>query len=323
MHTLHGFQYADAFLVPLFNTFANEWFDRYLPEGIKLDIAKSASMVSLAASSAVQSQPDLMTDTISFNATTSYRNMLNEYLAHRHTIYPHSSCGSLSFTFELIGEEKDSQWAAHLQIDIDESGVFYMRAQGLSKKSAQNEASYLLLKVIQDHDARVHTTYSPCAASPPSVSSNPFNDVATLELAAPAYHRKRTHSEFSHEASAQRSIGAPIQPSMPHVSMQQTSSMDHHIQPLHQHIFPWALYKDLIPTSNYKGLLLTSCQRYKADTLIPEYTVDSEGPPHAPHFRAQVRVRDFVGTGTALKKNEAEQHAAKDILLLMCEGGLR
>lgn len=51
MQQLNGFEYADAFLVPLFDELAESWFDSYLPKG-EVDIAKSVTMATHALQTA-------------------------------------------------------------------------------------------------------------------------------------------------------------------------------------------------------------------------------------------------------------------------------
>ncbi|RUS14418.1 hypothetical protein BC937DRAFT_93864 [Endogone sp. FLAS-F59071] len=430
MQQLHDFEYVNAFLSPLFDEHAEEWFERYLPEGVKMDIAKSAAMAAQAAQAAqaassnatnmpsasaspMPDQPGFMSDLPPLGATMSYRNELDEYLLRRRIMFPNSYCGDLRVSFEQAGEDNRTQWVARVQIEVDNGEILYKFAQGLSKKVAQNEACYLLLKEVQKYDAQVRMNYGPSPTSsypppspafpspspahvPPSsdyVSPTPaYASPTTPAYASPttpayptsslvssystfydssaAFNRKRSHSDYSSDlrgsaptssasSVTSRSTMSRLNSEFDSISMQQPpyggssqyyssrssspptsissgpSSSSHMPQyPLHpsshpqptppppeaapRPLFPMTTFSDMLPTSNYKGLLLTLCQRNRGIVPIPEYASGKEGPHHAPHFWAQVKVGEFVGMGKGQKKIEAEQSAAKDVLSKMC-----
>lgn len=388
-----------------------------------MDIAKSAAMAAQAAGNATNmpsastssmpsmEQPGFMSDLPPLGATMSYRNELDEYLLRRRMMYPNSYCGDLRVTFEQAGEDNRTQWVARVQIEVDNGEILYKFAQGLSKKVAQNEACYLLLKEVQKYDVSVRLNYSqsstpsypppspayaspspayapptpayvppnpayvpptPAFASPTPAFASPIPAYPSSSLvssyttlydssSAAASNRKRSHSDYASDlrgSAPSSSASSVTSRSMSHlnsdfdsISMQShyysrrspspptsissgpsssshmSSNRPYPPQPQSTHpapeavpqpLFPMTTFSDMLPTSNYKGLLLTLCQRNRGIVPIPEYASGKEGPHHAPHFWAQVKVGEFVGIGKGQKKIEAEQSAAKDVLSKMC-----
>ncbi|RUO95404.1 hypothetical protein BC936DRAFT_144135, partial [Jimgerdemannia flammicorona] len=182
MQYLYGFDFVDAFLAPLFNDHAKNWFERYLPEGVKIDIVKSEKMAASSSTSTSTSSTDMgglgfSPDLPLPQSNMSFRNELDEYLLRRRQLYPGCYGGDLRVHYEQTGEDNRTQWIARAQVELDGEEVLLQSAQGLSKKVAQNEACFLLLKDVKKYDASARTN-----------TPSPY---------PPSYNRKRSHSDFS------------------------------------------------------------------------------------------------------------------------------
>ncbi|RUS14784.1 hypothetical protein BC938DRAFT_477225, partial [Jimgerdemannia flammicorona] len=199
MQTLHGFDFVDAFLSPLFDDHAKTWFNLYLPDGVKEDIAKAE----------IRSGPDTGSSNVSSDlpfdlSNNSYRNEISEYLLRRSLLYPGRTNSELRISFRQAGEANHIQWIAYAVVDVD-GYERHKSAQRLSKKVAQNEACYLLLKYLKEYDSQPPraTSFFPVHADT-SYSHNgyqPSTDTSSPPPHSPSYHNHNSQQQADTSSS--------------------------------------------------------------------------------------------------------------------------